>query len=215
MTDPDYPTFLLTQQVLAGGRGVNFAQNEFGDAVLPTSRLGGITDDLVTWYPPQAAPYVFTIAGSIEPGGSTDALEAKLQEAIDTLVTRPPSDEELAAARRQLLDELDYDVETTEDAAHQLAYFAGLDALDVLLGLPDRLASVAAADISRAAATYLRPHQRTIGWYLAGAAPAAPPEVDRTAPVSDAEVAAALPAAPPPGSQHPAVRGLDPRGSSD
>ena len=39
VTDPDWPAFLLLQQVLAGGRGVNFAQNEFGDPVRPTSRL--------------------------------------------------------------------------------------------------------------------------------------------------------------------------------
>jgi predicted Zn-dependent peptidase len=197
VTDPDYPAFLLTQQVLAGGRGVNFGQNEFGDAVRPTSRLAGIGDDLTTWYPPQAAPYVFTIAGSIEAAASTSNLEARLQGAIDTLVSRPPTGAELAAARRQLLDELVYDVETTEDAAHQLAYFAGLDALDVLLELPNRLASVTAADISRVAGAYLRPHQRTIGWYLAGKPPEPPPSDT----IADGETAAVAVAVSPPTSQ--------------
>ena len=175
VNDPDYPAFLLTQQVLAGGRGINFGQNEFGDAVLPTSRLAGITEDLVTWYPPQAAPYVFTIAGSIDAAASLTQLEAQLQGAIDALASQAPTGEELATARQQLLDELVYDVETTEDAAHQLAYFAGLDALEVLFELPDRLASVTPADISRVAGAYLRPHQRTIGWYLAVQEPVAPP----------------------------------------
>ncbi len=169
--DPDYPAFLLVQQVLAGGRGINFGQNEFGDAVAPGTRLAGITDDLATWYPPQAAPYVFTIAGSIDPEASTAELEERLQEAIDALIEEPPAIEELATARRRLLDELVFDLETTEDAAHQLAYFAGLDALDVLLELPDRLAAVTPAEISRVAGEYLRPHQRTIGWVLAGPAP--------------------------------------------
>ncbi len=169
--DPDYPAFLLVQQLLAGGRGINFGQNEFGDAVLPTARLAEITDDLRTWYPPQAAPYVFTIAGSVGPAASMPELEARLQETIDALVAEPPSAEELATARRQLLDELVFDLETTEDAAHQLAFFAGLDALDVLLELPDRLTAVTAAEISRVAGRYLRPNQRTIGWYLAGPAP--------------------------------------------
>ncbi len=88
---------------------------------------------------------------------------------------RPPTEEELAAARKQLLDELVFDLETTEDAAHQLAYFAGLDALDVLIELPNRLAAVTPADITRVAGTYLRPDQRTIGWYLIGPAPAPRP----------------------------------------
>ena len=39
-----------------------------------------------------------------------------------------------------MLDELVYDVQTTEDAAHQLAYFEGLHALDTLLTLPQRVA---------------------------------------------------------------------------
>jgi predicted Zn-dependent peptidase len=174
VTNPDYAAFLLVQQVLAGGRGVNFGQNEFGDAALPASRLAGIADDVATWFPPQAAPYVFTIAGSIDADASTADIETRLQTAIDALIEQPPSEDELATARRQFLDELVFDLETTEDAAHQLAYFAGLDALDVLLELPDRLAAVQAADISRVAGAYLRSYQRTIGWYLPSPAPVAP-----------------------------------------
>ena len=174
VTNPDYAAFLLVQQVLAGGRGVNFGQNEFGDAALPASRLAGIADDLATWFPPQAAPYVFTIAGSIDADASTVDLEARLQAAIEALISQPPAADEMATARQQLLDELVFDLETTEDAAHQLAYFAGLDALDVLLELPDRLAAVSAAEISRVAGAYLRSYQRTIGWYLPGPAPVAP-----------------------------------------
>ena len=190
VTHPDYPAFLLVQQVLAGGRGINFGQNEFGDAVLPTSRLAGIVDDLTTWFPPQAAPYVFTLAGSIDANASTADIETRLQTEIDVLISEPPADEELATARRQLFDELVFDLETTEDAAHQLAYFAGLDALDVLLDLPERLAAVTAADVSRVACSYLRPDERTIGWYLPGPAPGAP--------CAAAPDPAAVEAAPPP-----------------
>jgi zinc protease len=206
VNDPDYPAFLLTQQVLAGGRGINFGQNEFGDAVLPTSRLAGITDDLATWYPPQAAPYVFTIAGSIDVSASRKKIEARIQKALGSLLSRPPTESELAIARQQLLDELVFDLETTEDAAHQLAYFAGLDALDILIELPGRLAAVTPAEISRIAGTYLRPHQRTIGWYLIGPAPFAPPRpalsVGAAAagppPSSTVEAQAAQPSAPSP-----------------
>ena len=196
VSDPDYPAFLLTQQVLAGGRGINFGQNEFGDAVLATSRLAGVTEDLTTWFPPQAAPYVFTIAGSIDVSASMEALEGRIQGAIDSLVSRPPTGDELKAARQQLLDELVYDVETTEDAAHQLAYFAGLDALAVLFEMPDRLASVTPADLSRMARTYLGPHQRTIGWYLAEEAPETPMPA-----VGEGDVAEER--APAPGPHHP------------
>ena len=108
--DAEYAAFLLVQQVLAGGRGVNFGQNEFGDAVVPGSRLANIADDLATWYPPQAAPYAFTIAGSIDADASTAALEARLQAAIDDLISQPPAADELATAKRRLLDELVFDL---------------------------------------------------------------------------------------------------------
>jgi predicted Zn-dependent peptidase len=197
--DPDYPAFLLVQQVLAGGRGINFGQNEFGDAVAPGTRLAGIAADLRTWYPPQAAPYVFTIAGSVDPAASTAELEDRLQDVLDGLIAEPPTAAELATARRRLLDELVFDLETTEDAAHQLAYFAGLDALDVLFELPRQLAAVTPAEISRVAGRYLRPHQRTIGWSMAGPAPApapAPQEVS-TPQAGEASVVGEPGAAPP------------------
>ena len=74
-------------------------------------------------------------------------------------------------ARERVLMELVFDVETTEDAAHQLAYFEGLGALDILLGLESSLADVGPNDIRRVAETYLQPWQRTVGWYLAGSPP--------------------------------------------
>ena len=193
--------------MLAGGRGINFAQNEFGDPVLPGSRLHGITEDLATWFPPQAAPYVFTIAGSIDTDASMIQLETQLQEAIDALASQPPTAEELATARRQLLDELVYDLETTEDAAHQLAYFAGLDALNVLLEMPGRLAAVAPADISRVAGAYLRPHQRTIGWYLAVQEAVAPPSPGAEAGIAEDE---APPASERVSQTAPAARSIAP-----
>ncbi len=188
--DPEFPSFLALQDVLGGGRGVNFAQDNFGDAVQPGTRLAGLTEDLVTWYPPQAAPYVFTIAGSIATDESPRGLETRLEEALARLRTDGPTAAEMRAARDRLADELLFDIETTEDAAHQLAYFEGLDALDVLLDLPAAVAAVTTADVRRVARRYLQPHQRTIGWYVAGTPPdVAPAPVAVPRPPS-AEVAA-------------------------
>jgi zinc protease len=175
--DPDFPAFLLLQEVLGGGRGVNFAQNTFGDAVRPGTRLAGIADDLATWYPPQADPYVLTLAGSVDAATAPADLEARLEAAVAAMRGAPPSEAELAAARHRLEDELVFDVETTEDAAHQLAFYVGLDALDVVLELPRSLAAVTPSDVQRLARRYLEPWQRTIGWYLAGKLPPAEAEV--------------------------------------
>ena len=177
-TDPDYVSFLVLQEALAGGSGINFSQNEWGDPVRPEARMSGIVDDLVTWFIPAAAPYVFTLGGSVDLAVSTEETEARLEEAVAELRHRPIEPEELEAAKQHLLRELVFDIETTEDAAHQLAFFEGLDGLEVLLELPFRIAAVTASDVQRVARAYLRPEHRTIGWYMAGSPPMVPDELE-------------------------------------
>ncbi|MGB5295776.1 MAG: pitrilysin family protein, partial [Thermoanaerobaculia bacterium] len=201
VNDSDYVAFLVLQDVLAGGSGVNFSQNEWGDAVRSGARMDGTVEDLVTWFIPTAAPYVFTLGGRLDLTASSEETEARIEAALAGVRDRPIEPEELEAAKQHLLRELVFDVETTEDAAHQLAFFAGLDGLEVLLDLPNRIASVTPGDAQRVAQTYLRPEQRTIGWYVAGEPAeerARPEAVMAPAIVSEPTVAVAGRAAAPP-----------------
>ena len=50
------------------------------------------------------------------------------------------SERRVDVARQRVLSDLVFDVETTEDAARQLAFYAGLDALGSFLGWPDAIA---------------------------------------------------------------------------
>jgi len=169
--DRDFPAFLLLRELLGGGAGLNFAQNEWGTPVRPGSRLAGITGDLVTWSPPSDDPYVLVIGGTIARGGSRDEIEARVESAVAALRDRPPGADELRAAREHLLRELVFDVETTEDAAHQLAFFEGLDALDVLLDIPRLTAAVTPEQVRQVAGTWLHPDRRTVGWFISGDPP--------------------------------------------
>jgi predicted Zn-dependent peptidase len=176
---------------------VNFSQNEWGTRVRSGAILDGVTDDLKTWFPPQAQPYVLTVAGTVDEGRLQDEVEAafekRIRRARETLVTSA----ELEAARERVLTELIFDVETTEDAAHQLCYFEGIGALDLLLALPSSLGEVAPEDIRRLAGAYLQPWQRTIGWYLAGS----PPSVQAATTVSATAVPPAASPATEPGDR--------------
>jgi zinc protease len=164
--DPDFPAFLVLQDVLGGGSGVNFAQNDWGTAVGEDSVLYGAAEDMTTWYPPSAQDYAFVVGGTID----ADVAEAKLEEVIAKRLAAVREgaigEEAVAAAIEAVHDQLVYDVQTTEDAAHQLAFFAGLGALDVLFELPSRLSAVTADDVQRTARKWLLPHRRTIGWYV-------------------------------------------------
>ncbi len=169
----DYAAFLLTQELLAAGSGVSFLQNDWGTPARPGSALAGITDDLATWFPPSAQTYVFSIAGSIPAEADEKAVENAIETAIADLGMQFNTRNEdnvtrLDIARQRVLRELTFDVQTTEDAAHQLAFFAGLDALDVLTGLPETLQQVGTQDIQRIIERWLGSEKRTIGWYVPG-----------------------------------------------
>lgn len=168
---PDYAAFLLAQELLGGGSGVSFLQNDWGTPVRADATLVGISGDLTTWFPPSAQEYVFTVGGSAPADANEDQIESAIETGIDDLrrklaANANPMAAELEQAKQSVLRALVFDVQTTEDAAHQLAFFTGLDALDVLLGLPHRIETVSAQDIGRVMDHYLQSAKRTIGWYV-------------------------------------------------
>jgi len=166
-SSPGFPTFLILQQLLSGGSGVNFRQNDWGTPSNEGSLLYEAADDLQTFFIPTCDRYLFTVKGSIARGASREALEAALEQRLAPIRSKPPT-AALAAAKREVGKQLTADVESTEDAAHQLAFFEGLGALDMLTSLPDRIAAVTAAQVQQVAAAYLRPEYRTISWYVPG-----------------------------------------------
>jgi predicted Zn-dependent peptidase len=199
VSSPDFAAFLLTQELLSAGSGVSFLQNDWGTPARPGAALAGIAEDLTTWFPPSEQDYVFTINGSIPAQGREEEIEAAIDTGMGALRAQFQTDsqsagEALEQARARAIRELTFDVQTTEDAAHQLAFFAGMDALDVLTDLPQALRSVSGADISRILDRYLDKDRRVVGWYLPASEDNARREqADPTgfAPVIQPEIAAA------------------------
>ena len=192
VTSPDYPAFLVLQALLGASGGVSFLQNDWGVPVADDALLAGVSDTLTTWYPPSAQPYLFVIAGDAAAEEAASDVEAAVETRVATARNAPPAATTLGTAIEQVTRALVFDIETTEDAAHQLAFFAGLDALDVLLALPARVAAVSTDDVHRVAGRYLRPEARTIVWFTpVAAADDVPADVDVAAPV------APQPAGPP------------------
>ncbi len=164
----DFPAFLIMRELLAGSGGINFHQDNGVAQVRRGTLLSGLTGDLRSWYPVSAQTYLFSLAGSIGPDDSPLSLEEGMEQRIASLRSTPVSGEVLSRAVVDLKRELAFDLQTTEDAAHQLAYFDGLGALGVLLDLGDAIEAVTPGDVQRVANRYLQPHHRTIGWSLPG-----------------------------------------------
>lgn len=169
--DADFPVFLVLQELLGGGSGVNFLQNDWGTPLESSGLLYGISDELTTWLPPSAQDYVFVIGGRVADDTPQPAMEQAIEDRLQMLRDTTLSEERVSAAVSAALDQLVFDVQSTEDAAHQLAFYAGLDALHSFLGLPTKLQSVTAADVRRVARRFLNPEQRTIASYRQGAQP--------------------------------------------
>ena len=165
-SDPDYPSFLLLQSLLSGANGVNFRQRSDAD-VREGTRLYGIKGNLKTYLFSSADPYVFTITGHINVSDSRENIEKEIELKIRELRENLAPNQELEHTKTDFLSELIFDVETTEDAAHQMAFFEGVNAFSVLQKLPDLITRISAEDIQRTAEKYFQPHLCTIGWYIA------------------------------------------------
>jgi len=213
-TDPDWPAFLLLQAVLAGSPGVNFRQDEPPFPVRPGTRLDGIpgVEAMKTFFAPTALPYVFSVSGNL-PGTTEpvtpESIEVEIEKRIAELrdhPNHPISAAEIAAAKRGLLDALHLDAETTEDMAHQMAFFEGIGAFEILRQLPELVNAVTPADLQRVAASRLQPWQRTIGWMRSDAPVAVPAMPVLTAPPAGPHAEPAHAAEPP--HPNPTVRKL-------
>lgn len=194
----DFAAFLLLQEWLGGGSGINFIQSFGTTPVRPGSLLDGMAAEVSTWFPPAAQTYLFAFAAALPADADPAAAEAAVEAAVARLRDAPASVQQLDALKHRVLAELLFDVGTHEDAAHQLAFFDGLGAPDLLRTLPAQVAALDAQALRSAAQRWLQPHQRTIGWYRAGAKPApAAAQLAPAIPVSSGLRPDAAPAAMP------------------
>ncbi len=165
--DPDYPAFLALQTVLSGSGGVNFRQRGEGEPAIPGSLLYGVANKIATFFIPTADPYTFSITGRTDPDIQLDSIEKAVERQIKHVREDLLSVDQISTAKKEIQEELVFDLETTEDVAHQMAFFEGIGAFSVLRNLPALIDKLTPGDVQRAAQKYLQPYQSTIGWYLA------------------------------------------------
>lgn len=196
---PDFPAFLVLQALIGESAGVNFNQNDWGTPVGDNSPFAAAARDIRTWIIPTTEPYAFVISGSASAKADETKIEQSIQQSLDGLATEKILGAALADAKKKARAALAFDVDTTEEAAHQLAYFAGIGALDRLFSLEGDVDAVTAQDVIAIAKTYLRKDQRTIAWLSPGAVAA--PSASTTPPTSPSprlgQPAAAAPAKAP------------------
>ena len=109
-------------------------------------------------------PGLFFAVGVVQPGHTTDEVEAALVAELDRLRGEPVTDRELERARNQFARDYIVGRESNREKAGQLAHAIVIHKGDVSTadGEFDIFSGITAADVQRVARTYFTPQSRTV-----------------------------------------------------
>lgn len=166
---PDYLPLVLLNAAFAGGSslgmfgggGSNKSSRLYKALVnteLAASAYGSLT--------PTIDPYLYSINAVVQAGRTLAEVEAALDEELVRLDSAPITQQELAKALKRAKAEFVLAGESITGQAQLLgmteAVIGDYEWYETVL---DRLNQITLEDIERVRATYLRPSQRTVGWY--------------------------------------------------
>jgi zinc protease len=114
---------------------------------------------------PTQHPYLYGISVSVAEGQALAAVEAVVLSEIERLRSGGITPEELGKVRAQLRARFVYEAESVTDIAHQIGYFETISSWSAYHALGQRLDAVTPELVHAAAARYLVPANRTIGWF--------------------------------------------------
>ena len=168
-SDPDYLPLALLNAAFAGGSslgmfgggGSNKSSRLYKALVnteLAASAYGGLT--------PTSDPFLYTINAVVQAGRSLSEVEAALDAELARLETEPINELELAKALKRAKAEFVLAGESITGQAQLLgmteAVVGDYTWYETVL---DRLSQITLDDIERVRKAYLRPSQRTVGYY--------------------------------------------------
>lgn len=166
---PDYLPLVLLNAAFAGGSslgmfgggGSNKSSRLYKALVnteLAASAYGSLT--------PTIDPFLYTINAIVQSGRSLSEVEAALDAELARLATEPITEKELTKALKRAKAEFVLAGESITGQAQLLgmteAVIGDYTWYETVL---DRLNAITLEDIERVRAAYLRPSQRTVGWY--------------------------------------------------
>jgi len=182
LRDPDFAAMVLFDALLAGGKGFYFTRDYPAPPQAPLERAlvaGGAATRAGSDWQASRYPYVYTLQASVAEADGLGAAEGALLRAVSEAAAREWTDEELRAARRQVLSGWAADLDDLAGRTHQLAFFEVSGGAELLGALPERVERVTRDELRLFARERLRPQQATIGWFVPTTEPetAVPPAV--------------------------------------
>jgi zinc protease len=153
-----------------GGGGVGNRTSRLYQALVKTEMVASISSGLNE----SIDPFLYSVDAVLREESSLEAVEAAILAEIDKAANGDITQAELEKAIKQARALLAYSGETVTNQAFWLAYFEYVAGdYNWLLTLESRLRQITLADLQYVAQTYLRPSQRTVGWFI----PTAPTDI--------------------------------------
>jgi len=164
-----YFALTVLNAVLAGasgflvGGGVTNHTSRLYRALVETEYAIDISGGLMT----TVDPGLYQLTATVWPGRALSDVETALWAEIERLQTSPVTQTELEKAQQQARALFAYASESTTHQAFWLGYSEIFADYEWFTRYLDNIAAVTTDDVQRVAQTYLRPQNRTTGWYLA------------------------------------------------
>jgi zinc protease len=166
-TDPDWFKLDLINSLLCGPSGLGG-----GSIDNKTSRLyralveRGLAASVDGSLMPTIDPFLYTIDVTVREGQSPEAVEAALNAEIDRLRSGDITEAELARAKKQARALFAYSTERVTSQAFWLAFTENIQSYTWFENYVANLEAVTLDEVKDAAARWLRPQSRTVGWFI-------------------------------------------------
>ncbi len=156
-THADSEALDLLARILASGKGSRLYRRCTDQGL--TSDVFGLNFRL-------RDPGLFSVFAYLAPERTHEEVEAALREVIAEIQENGVTEEEVERARQQLTAQTAFNRDGPMKIASQLNEAIAAGDWTLYTRYLDRLGDVTAADVQRAARTYLRDGRNTVGWYV-------------------------------------------------
>ncbi len=165
---PDWLKLYLLDSILGGasgfgGGGVGNKTSRLYRALVRTELAASVSSGLL----PSIDPYVYSVDVTLREGHPLEAVEAALFAELDKAIGGGITQVELDKAKKQARALFAYSGESVTNQGFMLAYYEHIaDSYQWFLTFEERLRAVTLDDVHDVAKRYLRPSQRTVGWFV-------------------------------------------------
>lgn len=137
------------------------------DGLLTRLLVGqGVATRVTTEFLTQRYPGIFSIVIDLPEGGNPAQVEAMVVGALQQLAKTPVPEAELARAKREILGNYLFSIETTEGQASTLGFYEMIDSYLFATEYEKNVQAVKPEDIRRVVETYLNPERRVVVYLL-------------------------------------------------